>query len=444
MLKRPSKETTCHGKAKQVKCSHLQEQIDASETEQAEPSLDRDLSMDVDDDGNEVTSQSTIVKESITGNNDGCRPFAENVLRYQIEDLKKKGNSEMELIRYCCALLNAGGGVLEMPIANIKKLTTLHYDLDKFWQRVEPNLNRLIEPQSYADVFDRKFDGSSGEVRLFIKGRPNHIYTRKFHLFLVGDSGTYEASYNQVKNVMTKKHANLKGTFTDLSTFCEEFVNGERVGFLEGKQIQLKHYESKQIFDPHSNHKQCDNLRRAISSFANGTGGIIFVGVTDDGVAKGQNLEGDSKEAIVERVNTLINKMIWPPRVDPVQGEHWDIKFFPLRRKDNYFVIVIYVVRVSGGIFLKFPESFEFQSCEDSSKEQVRGLRFDEWHDRMVSGTDVQDSKGVDEVTSRLTSICLGGPKQLLTVERGVEEVRQAFFEGNFMHNITTSGKALG
>ena len=326
-----------------------------------------------------------------------CRPFAENILRHQIEDLRKKGNSEMEpIIRYCCALLNAGGGVLEMPIANFKKLKNPRYDLDKFWQGIEPNLKRLIDPQSYAYVFDRKFDGNSGEVHLFIKGKPNHIYTRKFHLFLVGDSETDEASYNEVKNVMTKKHANLKGTFADLPTFCVEFVNaGERFGFLEGKQIQLKHYKSEKIFDPHSNHKQCDTLRRVISSFANVTGGIIVVGVTDDGVVKGQNLEGDSKEVIVERVNTLINKMIWPPSVNPVQGEHWDIKFFPVRGKDNYFVIVIYVVRVSGGIFSKCPESFKFQPCEGSSNEQVHELSFDEWHHRMVSGTDIQDSKGL-------------------------------------------------
>ena len=50
---------------------------------------------------------------------------------------------------------------------------------------------------------------------------------------------------------------------------------------------------------------------------------------------------------------------------------------------------------------------------------------------------------GVDEVTSRFTTIDLNGPK-LLTVERGVEKVRQAFFEGNIMRNITTSGRALG
>ena len=46
-------------------------------------------------------------------------------------------------------------------------------------------------------------------------------------------------------------------------------------------------------------------------------------------------------------------------------------------------------------------------------------------------------------MTSRFTTIDLNGPK-LLTVERGVEKVRQAFFEGNIMRNITTSGRALG
>lgn len=38
---------------------------------------------------------------------------------------------------------------------------------------------------------------------------------------------------------------------------------------------------------------------------------------------------------------------------------------------------------------------------------------------------------GVDKVISRLTKISLGGPKQLLTVENGVEDLREAFFEGS-------------
>ena len=154
-------------------------------------------------------------------------------------------------------------------------------------------------------------------------------------------------------------------------------------------------YESRKILDPHSNHQQCNRVRRAISSFANGSGGIVVLGITDDGVAKGQSLEGDSKEAIVERVNALISNMQWPPSVEPAQGKHWDVKFFHLAGKENYFIIMIYVVRVPGGVFAKCPESFELRASKDSTEGKVHRLSFDEWHRRMVGGTDFQDSKGL-------------------------------------------------
>lgn len=283
-----------------------------------------------------------------------------------------------------------------MPVANFEKLKSPHSDLDKFWKRVEPNLKKLIEPQSYADVYDRIYDSKSGKVRLFMKRKPRHFCTRKFNLFLSGDSETYDASYTEAKSVLTKGRSNLETTLCSLPKLDEEFVNGERVGFHESKQIQLKHYESEKVLDSHSKHKQCDTVRRTVSSFANGSGGVIVLGVTDDGVAKGQNLEGDSTEAIVERVNTLINKMHWPRIVNPIREEHWDVKFFPLKGKENYFVIVIYVASVSGGVFAKCPESFEFRPCEDSSEGQIHRLSFDEWHYQMVGGTDIQaDSKGL-------------------------------------------------
>lgn len=282
-----------------------------------------------------------------------------------------------------------------MPIVNFKTLKPPPSDLDKFWKRVEPNLKKLIEPQSYAEVFDREYDDISGKVLLFIKRKPNHFYTWKFHLFFVGDSETCEASYTQVKSVVTKKSPNREDTRCNLPKLDEEFVSDQRVGFHEGKQIQLKHYESRKILDPHSNHQQCDRVRRALSSFANGSGGIVTLGITDDGVAKGQSLEGDSKKAFVERVNALISNMQWPPSVEPLQGKHWDVEFFPLTGKENYFIIMITVVRVPGGVFAKCPESFELRVSEDSTEGEVHPLSFDEWHRRMVDGTDFQDRKGL-------------------------------------------------
>lgn len=282
-----------------------------------------------------------------------------------------------------------------MPIANFKELDAPQCDLDTFWQTVEPRLKTLIEPLSYADVYDRKFDGNSGKVRLFVKRMPNHLCTLKSNLFLPSDSGNYGASYTEARNVLQREMlSNVEVPPYNLVNSDEKFVYGAKISFHESKQIQLKHYKSSGNILASNKHEQCDTIRKAVSSFANADGGAIILGVTNKGKAEGQTLEEDSKEAIEERVNTLINKMHWS--VKPVKGKHWDIKFFPLEGKDNYYVMVIYVASVSGGVFAKCPESFEFRPCEESSEGQIHRLSFDEWQHRMFGGSDFHpESKGL-------------------------------------------------
>ena len=133
-----------------------------------------------------------------------------------------------------------------------------------------------------------------------------------------------------------------------------------------------------------------------MSAFANGNGGTIVLGVSNDSVVKGVNLERDSTDVIEDRLNALIMKMRWPPSVSPTRRKHWDVEFFPLEGKENYFVIVIYVASVSGGVFAKCPLSVEYRLCEGSSKGQIYRLGFDEWKLQMVQETDLQAySKGL-------------------------------------------------
>ncbi|XP_078380308.1 schlafen family member 13-like [Oculina patagonica] len=413
-------------------------------------SLDRDSgfqdqggsSMDVDENDNTVIPQSSTLEENTAGDNERNRLFAENVLSCFIKIGGKKGKNPKKpknqkacdngsnipncIVEKCCAIYNAGGGVLELPIANFEDLDAPLPDLDKFWQTVEPKLNALIKPYSYTDVFDRKYDGNSGKVHLFIKRIPNHFCTLKYNLFLPGDSGTYDASYSEAIDILSKKqHSSVEVSLANLPKLEKEFVYGDKVSFHESKQIQLKHYESEKILDAHSKHNQCDTMRRTISAFANACGGVIVLGVTDEGVVEGQNLEGDSTEAVVQRVNDLINKMHWVDGT-PKREEHWDIEFFPVKGKENCFIIVIKVAKVPGGVFAKCPKSVELRPDEDDSEGQV--LTFDEWKQRMVGGQ--ANSKGVEAVLSKFKCFSLGAPKhELLTIEGGVDEIRNAFFE---------------
>lgn len=50
---------------------------------------------------------------------------------------------------------------------------------------------------------------------------------------------------------------------------------------------------------------------------------------------------------------------------------------------------------------------------------------------------------GVGALISRFNQVSLGAPRQLLTIERGVKDIRHAFFEGNFKRKIMVKAKVL-
>ena len=286
-----------------------------------------------------------------------------------------------------------------MPIENFEELDAPQSDLDAFWKTIESRLKSLIEPHAYDDIYDREFDRHSGKVRLFIKRMPRHFATLKFHLFLPCDSSITDATYNQAMKMMTKGGSNVsqhKFVRKLDKKLDKNFVYGAKVNFHESKQIQLKHFDSVNIMTS-SKHEQCDNVRKAMSAFANGNGGAIVLGVSDDGVVKGVNLEEDSTDTIEMKVDALIRKMEWPTSVNPTQGQHWDLKFSPVEGKENYYIIVIYVAScVSGCVFAKPPESFEYRPCEGSSEGKIHHLEFNEWKLQMGHETDFQDdSKGL-------------------------------------------------
>lgn len=342
------------------------------------------------------------------------RRFAENILSCKIkigkEQAKRQKNrkkqkessngkniQERTILEYVCALYNAGGGVLEMPVDNLEELDAPHSDLDEYWKTIEAKLKSLIEPHAYDDVYDREFDRGSGNVRLFIKKMPRHLATLKFNLFLPCDSSIPDATYDQAMNMMFTKGGSIVKVplHKCVKNLDKNFVYGAKVNFHESKHIQLKHFKSENILTS-NRHEQCDILRKTVSAFANGNGGAIVLGVNNDGVVKGENLREDSTDVIENRLNTLITKMYWPPSVIPTRRKHWDVEFFPLEGRENYFVIVIYVASVSGGVFAKCPVSVEYRLCEGSSEEPIYHLEFDEWKLRMVPGIDFQtDSEGL-------------------------------------------------
>ena len=312
-------------------------------------------------------------------------------------DAVDEESTEERILKQSCALLNSGGGVLMMKITDFQ--SSVSNDLDNFWKTIEPKLRALIKPSRYDDIFDRC--ELCDEVLLFIKA-PLHICTIKYNLYLPGDSSLEEASYHDTVHLLKqtqqgrgRKLPCVTVPLIDLPKVPEVYTQKEILDLKESKQIQFKHYMSKTLLDS-NNRSQREDIAKQISAFANADGGVILLGVKDDGEVCGLDLKAHGKERFERNLNeNVIKTMYW--RLHPEREVYWNVKFFPVRACEANAVVAIYVagMRNSGGVFAKSPKSFKLLQDEDG-QQSPHCIDFKEWKQRMLSREGLQsDSKGI-------------------------------------------------
>ena len=276
--------------------------------------------------------------------------------------------------------------------------------LDNFWSGLEEKLIKLISPSTYDDVFDRVLKGD--EVFLFIRA-VNHWCTIDYNLFVSLDAKTLPPTREKVLDLLSKntfgKKRNSKNVGPQVpleklpvDLLPKRFPNGKVLKFHESKQVQFKHFPSRNGLLHNNNSTQLKSLQKYISAFGNGMGGMILLGITDEGKVVGQDMEEESKAAMEERMESIVNGMGESWRFSPKRKIHWDIKFFPVLGKDSSFVIIIYIAGMQnlGGIFVKCPASFELStSSEDDEEVEIHHLGVHDWRKRMLCGTE-NNSKG--------------------------------------------------
>lgn len=268
--------------------------------------------------------------------------------------------------------------------------------VDNFWKTIEPGLRALIT-SPYDEVFDRR--DFPDEVLLFIRA-PKHLCTLKYNLFLPSDISAYEASYEQTLKLLEKqpsKRGKKKKPYpigvplNNLPTVPKMLKCNQSLSFHESKQVEFKHWTSDKYLD-HNNHGQRQSIEKWISAFANGSGGVILLGVTNEGCVLGQKLDlHNSQEDVEERVSSLFSKMVCDFIME--RKTHWDMEFVPVVGNESNAVIVIYVAGMAscGGVFTNCPKSFELKFCEDGNTVPLQ-LDFECWKERMLSGMDLQSS----------------------------------------------------
>lgn len=405
----------------------------------------------VDEDSNEA---SIVEASSITGVNQ--RHFAENVqycpiaigpdaAKQQKKEKKRRKNegfnsedeesTEERILKQSCALLNSGGGLLVMKITDFQSSTTKANALDNFWKTIEPKLMSLVKPSRYDDIFDRR--EQSDEILLFINAPP-HICTIKYNLSLPGDSRVLEASYHETVDLLIKetqqgrkrKHPNVTVPLTKLPEVPEVFTHKEIIlNLKESKQIQFKHFTSKTFLDS-KNRSQREDITKQVSAFANADGGVILLGVKDDGEVCGLDLGENGKDCIERNLQkNVIEKMHWS--LDPVRNTHWNLKFFPVSGREANAIVAIYVagMRRSGGVFSKNPKSFKLLQGKDG-QQSLHRLDFEEWKQRMLSREGLQsNSRAAQDLLSKFQTMHIS-KGHLLTVKQEVQRIKDAFFVG--------------
>ena len=123
----------------------------------------------------------------------------------------------------------------------------------------------------------------------------------------------------------------------------EKFRHKEVLNLHESRESQRKCYKSDGLFD-NSNQKDQDKIAAQISSFGNGTGGLLLLGIKDKGEICGVDIQGDrGKRNWESGFQVMISEMSIAWSFTPKRGEHWDIKFFPVDGTKSSFIIVVLI-----------------------------------------------------------------------------------------------------
>ena len=278
----------------------------------------------------------------------------------------------------------------------------LNKKIETFWQTLEQKLNPMIQPSTYDDVFDKKLEGDT--IHLFIKAT-NHLCTVDYNMHLPFDAASLSRpTYEKVVDLLSWRESpenhipEVPLTDLPIDLLPKQFTYKKVLDFHESKQVQLKYFTSKNGLFHSNNQRAQDKITEQISSFGNGSGGLILIGIEDNGEICGEDIQGDRGKAYWETgFQAMINEMSKTWSFTPKQREHWDIKFFPVDGTKSSFIIVVLIagMRNLGGIFTKCPKSFELLNPSGSDgEEEIVPLDFHEWKQRMLRGTSVGQSKG--------------------------------------------------
>ncbi|XP_069140967.1 schlafen family member 13-like [Argopecten irradians] len=367
---------------------------------------------------------SALSAEEITKNR---LRYGETTLHCAVHILKNIRDAENgAVLKYICALLNSGGGILHMQ--NLDYNTKVQpKDLDTWWSAMENKMADMISGDDICNYFDMVGNYDDEDLYLFVK-TSEHLCTLDYYCRLPTDTATHEVSYHSAMKILNS--TSEPSDLNDLPLIPTDYKYGETHECLkqETKQIQFKQLSAPSSRDGKSLPTKIKyTVTRYLSAFANHEGGHIYFGIEDERAAVlGEELSEEEQDRTVELMVAKMEPVIWRDTdFQPIRGKHWDIQFFPVHgspwRMGRRMVVVVSVCKFPGGVFTSVPESYYVNDYG-----AVEKWSFKLWKQALLSS-----HRDKPELHNRFVKLSLNVPQAPLvfTLQHTVEAIKSKLLQ---------------
>ncbi|XP_064198089.1 schlafen family member 13-like [Anguilla rostrata] len=297
----------------------------------------------------------------------------------EAEEENPKEKQKEAVLRAACALLNTGGGIIQMEAEN----QDYSYSTDALGQDLERALKELVNPARMDDFFE--FSQQGTEFLMFVKSWCSSIRRARICSISTGLCQRSETSAEQVSSsaaneLLQKKERKLSENSKIYQFYERNTVNAnELLDFGESLTVDFKDFGSKNVL---VRLREC--LPRYISAFANTAGGFLFIGVNDARRVTGCG-RGESEEKLETRVAEICSKAIAVHQHSCSKSHSWSAehRIIPVLDKNvtesRSYVLAIKIPTFCCAVFEKDPDSWQIKDS------QLSRLTADQWLEMMES-----------------------------------------------------------
>ncbi|XP_036423993.1 protein SLFN14-like isoform X2 [Colossoma macropomum] len=304
--------------------------------------------------------------------------------RKKMDNNRRRKQSEV-FLKFICALLNSGGGVLCAKIANKKYI----YDRDALGEDLEKGLNELLNPEPIQDFI--QITQNKNELRFYVRSwcsaeRQARLCCLNTGLMRRSATSALPIAPTHVVDHFLKRRKQDQDAGEDPihDKACQFYEEGtarlnQTLDFGESATVELKRFDSEKKLIQ----RLQETLPKYLSAFANTAGGFLFIGINDKtktvvGCGKGMTaseLEEKTREICNKAQSRALHMHQCPKR------NSWspEIKVFPVTTpaEDPKYIIAIKIPAFCCAVFAEDPKCWQIEGNE------VIQLKCSDWLEKM-------------------------------------------------------------